>query len=209
MSMDLAILKAAAITQTGFLILALLSSANVTFAAERAHIDLNGQWQFRLDPGNEGEANQWHSREVSFSDSIQVPGCWQAQGFGERVGILRHQYVGNAWYRRSVTVPAVWRDKKVVLKLGGVIRRATLFVNGRKAGEHDGFSAPFQFDITEAVRVGAENVIALRVANPGPAIAESPDKQTRGRGSRRSFLPASVVHDMSQELTNEMSALQN
>ena len=171
-------LKASAVAQAGFLIVALLSTANATFATGRARIDLNGQWQFRLDPGSEGEASQWHSKEVSFSDSIQVPGCWQAQGFGERTGILRHHYVGSAWYRRSVTVPAAWKDKKVVLRLGGVIRRATLFVNGRKVGEHDGFSAPFQFDITEAVRVGAENMFALRVANPGPAIAESPDKQT-------------------------------
>ncbi|HVN80938.1 MAG TPA: glycoside hydrolase family 2 TIM barrel-domain containing protein, partial [Terriglobia bacterium] len=139
---------------------------------------MNGQWQFRLDPKSEGEANQWYSRDVSFSDSIQVPGCWQAQGFGERSGILRHQYVGDAWYRRSVPVPADWRDKRVALKLGGAIRRGTLFVNGRKVGEHDGFSAPFQFDITEDVRVGAENVIALRVTNPGPVISESPDKQT-------------------------------
>jgi len=161
----------------GFLVLALLSHAGMANGAERARIDLNGQWQFRLDPHGEGEAGRWHSGEVSFPDSIQVPGCWQAQGFGERVGILRHHYVGDAWYRRSVTVPADWRDKKTVMKLGGVLRRATLFVNGKKAGQHDGLSAPFQLDISDAVRIGAENVIALKVTNPGEPILESPDKQ--------------------------------
>ncbi|HET6962108.1 MAG TPA: glycoside hydrolase family 2 TIM barrel-domain containing protein, partial [Terriglobia bacterium] len=115
---------------------------------------------------------------TAFSDSIQVPGCWQAQGFGERAGILKNHYVGNAWYRRAVNVPADWKAKVVSLRFGGVSRRATVFVNGKRIGEHDGFSAPFEFDITRAVRFGVENMIAVLVANPGPAISESPDKQT-------------------------------
>jgi len=155
-----------------------LLPAPLGFAAERARIDLNGQWQFRLDPHNEGEASRWQAGNTAFSDSIQVPGCWQAQGFGKRSGILRNHYVGDAWYRRKVSVPAGWKDKIVTLRFGGVSRRATIFVNGTRIGEHDGFSAPFEFDITSTVRFGVENMIAVLVANPGPAISESPDKQT-------------------------------
>jgi len=160
------------------LTLALFVGAIPGFAAQRARIDLNGQWQFRLDPRNEGEASGWYSRETPFSEAIQVPGCWQAQGFGERSGIIRNHYVGNAWYRRSLAIPAEWKEKIVILRFGGASRRATVFVNGTRVGEHDGFSAPFGFDITRAVRFGAENTIAVRIANPGPAISESPDKQT-------------------------------
>src|SRR5512145_1000535 len=159
------------------LLLAILTATTSGFSAERARVDLNGQWQFRLDPRNEGEAGGWQAGNTAFSDSIQVPGCWQAQGFGERAGILRNHYVGNAWYRRKVVVPSGWKGKVVTLRFGGVSRRATVFVNGTRIGEHDGFSAPFHFDVTAAVRFGAENVIAVRVANPGPAISESPDKQ--------------------------------
>lgn len=159
------------------LLFALLAGVVPGFAAERARIDLNGQWQFRLDPRNEGEAAHWFSPDAAFSESIQVPGCWQAQGFGERSGILRHHYVGNAWYRRRVAFPAGWKDKIVTLRFGGVSRRTTVFVNGTRIGEHDGFSAPFEFDVTAAVRFGAENALTVRVANPGPAISESPDKQ--------------------------------
>lgn len=160
------------------LLFALLAGVVPGFAAERARIDLNGQWQFRLDPGNEGEASGWQAGTTAFSDSIQVPGCWQAQGFGERKGILRNHYVGNAWYRRAVSISADWKDKVVSLRFGGVSRRATVFVNGTRIGEHDGFSAPFEFDISRAVRLGTENMMAVRVANPDPAISESPDKQT-------------------------------
>ena len=167
---------AAALAAVIFLVL--LPSPDAAFAAGRSRIDLDGQWQFRLDPGSEGETARWYSGKISFPDSIQVPGCWQAQGFGERAGILRHQYVGSAWYRRTVTIPAEWNGRRIVLKVGGAIRKVTLFVNERKIAERDGLSAPFQFDVTDAARVGAENVIAIKVTNTGPAISESPDKQT-------------------------------
>jgi beta-galactosidase len=164
--------------QVNLLLLALLLHPGLSWAAARPSIDLNGTWQFRLDPRGEGEAGRWHSKEVSFPESIQVPGCWQAQGFGERSGILRHHYAGEAWYRRTVMVPADWQGKLVSLRIGGVLRRASVFVNGTLLGEHDGFSAPFQVDITKGVRFGADNVIAVRVANPGQSSGESPDKQT-------------------------------
>jgi hypothetical protein len=160
------------------LLVAILAFTTSSFAAERSRIDLNGQWQFRLDPRSEGEAARWYDGNTAFSDSIQVPGCWQAQGFGERAGIVRNHYVGNAWYRRSVSIASDWKDKVVSLRFGGVSRRATVFINGTRIGEHDGFSAPFELDITRAVRFGAENMIAVRVTNPDPAISESPDKQT-------------------------------
>jgi beta-galactosidase len=169
---------AGAAIRAAAILLALLPSSDPAFAAGRARIDLDGQWQFRLDPGSEGETARWYSGEISFPDSIQVPGCWQAQGFGGRAGILRHQYVGSAWYRRTVTIPADWKGRRIVLKVGGAIRKVTLFVNERRISEHDGLSAPFQFDVTNTARVGAENMIALKVTNTGQAISESPDKQT-------------------------------
>jgi beta-galactosidase len=170
--------NAAPALRSGVLILLVLSCCLSGFSAERPRIDLNGTWQFRLDPRGQGDSGQWHSAAVPFADSIQVPGCWQAQGFGSPDGILKHQYAGGAWYRRTVAVPAAWKDKRVVLKLGGVLRRVVLFVNGKKAGEHDGMSAPFELDVTNAVRPGADNVIALKVTTPDMTIAESPDKQT-------------------------------
>jgi hypothetical protein len=155
----------------------LLTAAAVCRAQGRARIELDGDWQFRIDPEGVGETGEWHSAAVPFPRSIRVPGNWQAQGVGERSGILRNHYVGQAWYRRQVAIPADWGDKTVLLRVGGVLRRATVFVNGLKAGSHDGFTTPFDLDISAFVRPGSENIIAILVSNPGPAIAESPDMQ--------------------------------
>jgi beta-galactosidase len=153
------------------------SAACLGIAQERPRIDLNGEWEFRLDPESRGEAARWYSGRERFADTIRVPGSWQAQGFGERSGVLRHDYAGNAWYRRDVPIPSDWNGRSVVLRVGGVLRRATVFINGQLAGEHDGFSTPFSLNVTDSVRPGAANTFVFLVANPAAPIEESPDKQ--------------------------------
>lgn len=146
-------------------------------AQERARIDLNGKWEFRLDPQSRGEATGWSSGSERFAETILVPGAWQAQGFGQRSGVLRHDYSGKAWYRRDVAIPADWKGRSTSLRVGGVLRKATVFVNGENVGEHDGFSTPFSLDVTKHIRPGARNAIMFLVVNPANPIGESPDKQ--------------------------------
>src|SRR5215217_3025065 len=77
--------------------------------AERGRIELNGTWDFKLDPQDQGLASRWPEGAAAFDRTIVVPGAWQAQGVGEPQGTLRHDYAGPAWYRRTVAVPAAWR----------------------------------------------------------------------------------------------------
>lgn len=148
-------------------------------AAERPRIDLNGRWDFRLDPLDQGDADNWYRRQTEFRDSIQVPGSWQAQGVGSPQGILKNHYAGTAWYRKRVVVPAQWEGKAIQLSIGGAHRRTRLFVNGIPIGEeYDGFSAPFSFDVTSAIRPGEENIFVLRINNSGPVVSTGPREQT-------------------------------
>ena len=43
----------------------------------RSTIDLNGQWEFRLDPKDEGVRAGWFRSGVSFGQRIRVPGAVQ------------------------------------------------------------------------------------------------------------------------------------
>ena len=155
----------------------ILLGAPAVCTAERLRIDLNDTWDFQVDPQNQGDAQAWHSGDVAFARTITVPGAWQAQGVGEPKGALRHDYAGAAWYRRTVTIPAAWRGRSVRLRIGGAHRYTTLYVNGSRIAEHRGFSAPFVFDVTSAVRPGAANIIALRIVNPGEVPREGPREQ--------------------------------
>lgn len=162
---------------SGACILAALNLFAALADEPRARIELNGRWEFRMDPANAGNSERWFADQEGFRDAITVPGAWQVQGFGEPSGNLRHHYAGPAWYRRSIVVPESWRGKDVFLRIGGAHRRTTVFVNGTEAGGHEGFSAPFQFDVTRAIRLGAQNQIVLRIENPPVNIEVSPDKQ--------------------------------
>jgi len=149
-----------------------LLPANQTAAAERdakVRADLNGTWQFRLDPKDEGVAERWFAADVAFPDKIQVPGNWQSQGFGPSNSHLRHDYQGKAWYRRTMKVPAAWAGKRIWLCFGGVTNTADVYVNGVKVGATESSTVPWEFDITDAVKLGGENIIACRVDSTGLA----------------------------------------
>jgi len=76
----------------------------------------------------------------------------------------RH-YVGRAWYRRSVYVPAAWQKRRVVLHLERPHIETTLYVNGREAGHRMSLSVPHDYDVTGLLLPGQRNTIAVCVYN--------------------------------------------
>lgn len=141
---------------------------------QRPWLSLNGAWQFELDPRDEGKRRQWQNRK-SLPDEIRVPGSLQAQGFGgyhphsiSQMGhptlqVERTAYLGTAWYRKSFTVPADWRGKRIWLKFGGVHQRAEFWVNGHYLGADPGGLLAFKWDITPLLQRDAENAVVVRV----------------------------------------------
>lgn len=131
-------------------------------------MDLNGTWQFRMDPKNEGEAGAWFGAETNYPDTIKVPGNWQAQGFGEPSGITKHNYLGRAWYRRSISVPEDWKNRRVLLRMEGVVNYGEVWLNGRKLGRVRTFVTPYEFDVTGDLKIGVENTLAVMADSQHP-----------------------------------------
>lgn len=65
-------------------------------------------------------------------------------------------------YVRKLTIPEVYRDKRVILEFMGVMARYELYVNGKFVSEHRGGYSRSRVDITEYVRAG-ENTLFLMV----------------------------------------------
>src|SRR5688500_6348176 len=86
---------------TILIMLALSLHPTPTFA-QRDQVQLNGDWECKLDPKEQGIKSGWPAAGVRFDRTIQVPGAWQAQGAGEPGSMLRHDYTGAAWYRRKI-----------------------------------------------------------------------------------------------------------
>ena len=76
----------------------------------------------------------------------------------------RH-YVGHACYKRSVSVPASWKGKRVVLFLERPHIETTILVNGHEAGHEMSLSVPHEYDVTPYILYGKENTISIDVYN--------------------------------------------
>jgi beta-galactosidase len=141
----------------------------------RRLVRLDGVWQFRLDPRDDGVREGWFAQDRTLPDKITVPGAWQAQGFGERTTVPiaerkigsevgpQTQYLGTAWYKRKIVVPRVWPRQRVWLKLAGVNPSADVWVNGILSGQTKQPGIPVRFDITGVARPGENNDITVRI----------------------------------------------
>ena len=66
------------------------------------------------------------------------------------------------WYRKTVSIPENWGDKRVILKFGAVDWEATVWVNGKRIGKSENGYLPFEFDITDALTPGEPALIVVR-----------------------------------------------
>jgi hypothetical protein len=119
-------------------------------------------WQFLPDPAASLTvatlpAAGWREARAGVS--------WQAQ-FAD----LRN-YAGVAWYRTSVEVPRFDRARRVLLRFGAVDYLADVYVNGVRAGDHEGGYTPFVFDITANVHPGSNDVVVCVLDPPNKGEA--------------------------------------
>ena len=103
---------------------------------------------------------------------VSVPHNWDKYE-GSRQ--LRHgNRHGTAWYRTEFAVAAEDRDgKRVFLFFEGVGSYGTVWVNGQQAGYHAGGRTTFTLDITDFVRYGEANSLAVKADHPA-MIADLP-----------------------------------
>ena len=73
-------------------------------------------------------------------------------------------YKGAAWYQKEFELPVFWSDKNVILFLERPHWESTLFVNGKKAGSENSLAVPHQYDITDLLKPG-KNQISIRIDN--------------------------------------------
>ena len=66
-------------------------------------------------------------------------------------------------YRRHFLAPLGWKGKRVFVDFGGVMTAATVAINGQRFPEYKGGYTPFSFELTKALKYGADNVLAVEV----------------------------------------------
>lgn len=133
--------------------------------------NLNGQWQFDYDDANKGLLEKWYLQK-EFTKEITVPFSYQS----ELSGIHDTDFHDLVWYKRSFDIPKEWDQKRLILHFGAVDYRASVWVNGKYIGSHEGGHVPFQLEVTEAVDVG-KNELVVRVEDVTQDLDQPRGKQ--------------------------------
>lgn len=122
-------------------------------------VSLDGpDWRIAIDPKNEGRDKKWFEAPPADTRPTKVP--WVIQD-------IFPEYHGVAWYWREFEAPAnPHRGGRYLIRFEAVDYRADVWVNGQPRGGHEGGDTPFELDVTDAIRPGAKNLLAVRVLNP-------------------------------------------
>lgn len=142
--------------------------SNYGKSTDQRTINFDSNWKFNLgDVENAQTANfddsKW--RQVSLPHDYSIEQDYSKSMEAES-GYLPG---GTGWYRKSFTIDKAAEGKEIRVDFSGVYMNASVWVNGEKLGTHPYGYTPFSFDITDYVKYGEENTIAVKVENKTPS----------------------------------------
>jgi len=137
---------------------------------------LNGTWKFHYSTTPDARPKDFYQTKFDTSkwNKIVVPKNWQMAGFG--VPIYNNStfsfnskppYIDQSFnpvgsYKRSFTVPEGWDGRRILMHFAGVDSAFTLWVNGKEVGYSEGSRTPAEFDVTQYLTKG-KNDLAVEV----------------------------------------------
>lgn len=141
------------------------------------HKLLNGKWKFKWVESPSKHTDNFHA--LNFDDSnwgtMTVPGNWELNGYGTPFYHSHHCFKPNATppemnvyynpvgsYRQNFAIPQSWQGQQIFLHFGAVKSAFYVWVNGEQVGYSQDSKTAAEFDITEYVKPGV-NQLALQV----------------------------------------------
>lgn len=104
--------------------------------------------------------------------SLDLPHDWGVEGDFDLDlpgGTGKLPWHGIGWYRKTFTLPelaAHEHGRRQILEIDGAMSYSTVWVNGALAGGWPFGYASYQLDLTDHLRPGESNTIAIRLDNP-------------------------------------------
>jgi beta-galactosidase len=164
---------------------------NGPLASKREHLSMDNDWRFALghayDPSKDfynGTGGFSYLAKTGYGDGaasaefddrawrkIDLPHDWAVEQPFSPKGTTSHgsKAIGRnfpeasvGWYRKNFVVPASDLGKRISIAFDGVFRNSIVWVNGHYLGtEPSGYNS-FEYNISEYLNYGGNNVIAVR-----------------------------------------------
>jgi len=114
-----------------------------------------------------------HADSTDFATTLQGAGKWTKISIPHYAPPLGR---ATTFYRKEMELTKdIVNHDAVFLHFKGVDYKAHVFVNGNFCGSHEGFFAPFEFEISNLLKVG-KNTIVVKVENDFPTTPNKDDK---------------------------------
>ncbi|MDO5397939.1 MAG: glycoside hydrolase family 2 TIM barrel-domain containing protein [bacterium] len=158
--------------------------------------NMNVDWKFKkasgttypLTPALESvkDASGKQFYELGYDDSswetVSVPHAPNSEDSFDGLGLDAGEaslFRGFMFYRKNITIPASDAGKKMFLEFEAFRQSVYLYVNGEIVGYYEAGIAPAGFDITDYVKAGEENLIAVATDNSASRGNNNDTKETK------------------------------
>ncbi len=130
--------------------------------------NLNGLWEYAVTSRGIATAPQDFDGKILVPFSIESP----LSGVGREVN--QDEVI---WYRRNFNAGNANKKARTILHFEAADWQTTVWINGKKIGNHQGGYAPFSFDITDALDSQGEDVLLVKLWDPQTRMFKSLGKQ--------------------------------
>ncbi|MCM1020771.1 MAG: DUF4982 domain-containing protein [Muribaculum sp.] len=164
----------------------LMASAIVSLcaSAQRSIEQANRDWKFTLGDIAEAQKTDFDDSKwqtVNIPHDFQIHQPWVAPSADERpdsdnpVANVRSRLssrgfkeMGAGWYRKTFTPSDDWQGRRVLLDFEGIMLVGDVYLNGQRVGGTDYGYLGFEVDITDKLKFGQPNVIAVKADTGKP-----------------------------------------
>lgn len=138
------------------------------YNSDKVHI-LSGEWDFKYYEKDMLIPNSFYTDRVQF-DKVRVPSTWQRTGYREPCYLnTRYEFEPTLYpeipqdvpigiYRKTINIENT--DKVRIITFLGVMSSLDLYVNGKFAGYSEGSHNSAEFDITDLLVEGENEILA-------------------------------------------------
>lgn len=149
---------------------------------------LNGPWKFRYYESIWNIPDGIWLREPDAAwDTIQVPGCWQMEGYDKPLYVNRDMPIPvdppfvpddnpAGVYCREFDIPKGWGERQTTITFDGVDAAFYLWINGSFVGYSQGSHMPSEFDISSLVVEGKNTIMVCNLKWCDGSYLECQDK---------------------------------
>ncbi|HVY73479.1 MAG TPA: glycoside hydrolase family 2 TIM barrel-domain containing protein [Puia sp.] len=157
-----------------FLFALLFSSSGFSQSAGNSAELFDTGWQFfkgGVERGQDPSIDDTHWRKVDLPHdwSIEDIGSTQSPFDSNAISQVGGGFTvgGTGWYRKTFFVPETQKGKRVYILFEGVYMNADIWLNGQHLGNHPYGYTSFWYDLSDLIKYGGKNLIAVQVKNEG------------------------------------------